>query len=234
MKIRFEFSKLGKARFLSHLDTARVFERAVRRSELPISYTQGFNPHPKIAFGPALPVGVAGKREYADMEFDRRIGVESTAAVLTEKMPSGFYVRKAVEISPDSAALSALIDYADYRVYCRFKDNITEAAIKRVISGYLKQEEIVVEKRTKKKTKNVDIRPGIFSLSGNSVGGNAAVFNMVLELSSSGNVKPMEVLESIDKFCQLPVEGRGVKILRKFLYAYRKGELLTPLNIVNA
>ncbi|NLC39201.1 MAG: DUF2344 domain-containing protein, partial [Clostridia bacterium] len=67
MLIRLEYSRCGTARFLSHLEMLRLFERSFRRASLPLAFSRGFNPHPKISFGPPLPVGVSGRREYLDV-----------------------------------------------------------------------------------------------------------------------------------------------------------------------
>jgi radical SAM-linked protein len=69
-RIRMKFSKTGRIRFLSHLDFMTLFHRAAVRAGVAIAFSQGFNPHPKISFGPALPVGMESESEYLDMETD--------------------------------------------------------------------------------------------------------------------------------------------------------------------
>ncbi|HHV65144.1 MAG TPA: DUF2344 domain-containing protein [Peptococcaceae bacterium] len=68
MKIRLAYTKKDQAKYIAHLDLARVFARALRRADIAVAFSEGFNPHPKIAFGPPLPVGVEGEKEYVDIE----------------------------------------------------------------------------------------------------------------------------------------------------------------------
>jgi len=70
MRIRFRYSKLGKIRFTSQRDVARMWERAIRRAHLPIAYTEGFSPRPQLSFGLALPTGAESLAEYLDMALD--------------------------------------------------------------------------------------------------------------------------------------------------------------------
>src|SRR5689334_18250150 len=71
MKVRIRFSKLGKVRFTSHRDVARMWERALRRAAVPVAYTEGFSPHPKLSFGLALSTGHESLGEYLDVDIDR-------------------------------------------------------------------------------------------------------------------------------------------------------------------
>ncbi|MFA4886471.1 MAG: TIGR03936 family radical SAM-associated protein, partial [Desulfotomaculaceae bacterium] len=86
-RYRIIYAKEGPARYISHLDLLRVFDRAARRGGLPVAYTQGFNPHPKMSFAAPLSVGTAGEAEFADMELTRDIPVADMESALAGSMP---------------------------------------------------------------------------------------------------------------------------------------------------
>src|SRR5205814_5818914 len=97
VRVRLRFSKLGKVRWTSHRDVARMWERAFRRVTLPLAYTQGFSPRPKVSFGLALPTGHESVAEYLDLELaaDATTDVDELPARLTPALPAGIDVQAA-------------------------------------------------------------------------------------------------------------------------------------------
>src|ERR1700685_4272752 len=98
-RVRFRFSKTGKIRFTSHRDVARMWERALRRSRLPVALSQGFSPHPLLSFGLALPTGCESHGEYLDARLDDAgpddVPYDALPAVLTPLLPDGVVVQAA-------------------------------------------------------------------------------------------------------------------------------------------
>src|ERR1019366_4314273 len=109
MRIRFRFAKLGKIRFTSQRDVARMWERALRRAELPLAYTEGFSPRPQLSFGLALPTGCESLAEYVDVALDatRGAGIEAASlpALLTPLLPEGIDVEEAVPVEKGPGSL---------------------------------------------------------------------------------------------------------------------------------
>ena len=102
MKLRVRATKIGKVRFTSHRDAARMWERALRRAGLPVAFTEGFTPRPKISFGLALPTGAESIAEYVDIELQRAVAaadvdLETLPARLSKALPTGFDVLVASE-----------------------------------------------------------------------------------------------------------------------------------------
>ncbi len=146
--VRVVFSKTGRARFISHLDLVRTMTRVVRRAEIPLWYTEGFNRHPYLTFAAPLSLGFEGLRESMDLRLEEDLPYDELVARLNAALPEGFEAISAAEAVHKVGALAA----ARYRL--RF-DCPPEK-----IKALLAQAEILVEKRTKKKTmKTLDIRP---------------------------------------------------------------------------
>lgn len=115
-KYRVAYAKIDVARFLSQLEVLRTFNRALRRSSLPLAYTQGFNPHPKVSYGPSLSVGMAGLNEYFDLELERPVHVEESVERLNLYLPQGLFVKAMAPLPPFASGLSRVIDCGWYRV----------------------------------------------------------------------------------------------------------------------
>lgn len=143
-RLRLCFRKVGRLRWLSHLEVLRALERSVRRSGLPYAVTQGFNPHMKVAFGPALPVGTAGEREYADVWVTRYTGAEQALAALSRSAPEDLAPFEATYVAERSASLTAALTIALYRIDIRGEEITSEqvhAALKaKVAAGTLSVE----------------------------------------------------------------------------------------------
>lgn len=114
-RLRVKYCKAEEIRFISHLDVTRCFQRGVRRIRLPVSYSEGFSPHPRMSFGPPLPLGVAGEAEYFDVLVDGRPGagwVES----LNHALPEGLRVLEGRVMPPQGPSLMTLLNAAEYRI----------------------------------------------------------------------------------------------------------------------
>src|SRR5437763_14020329 len=103
-KLRLRYAKRGRLRFTSHRDFARAFERALRRAAVPMAYSAGFSPHPRISYVGAAPTGAASEAEYLEIGLTRRADPESLQADLNAALPDGFTVLEAVTAGPGSLA----------------------------------------------------------------------------------------------------------------------------------
>ncbi len=116
--MRFRFSKIGELRYLSHRELMTVVARAVRRAEVPVLYSRGFHPSPRISFGPPLNVGVSGLREYFDMEL-QPVGVPANLAeTLNGVLPRGVEIKHAGMIRADEPSLQSFISRYEYEIIC--------------------------------------------------------------------------------------------------------------------
>jgi radical SAM-linked protein len=116
VRYRLRWAKRGKLRFVSHHDEALIFERSVRRAGLPIAYSKGFSPHPKIAFGSGLPVGFASEVELLDIRLTDTLAPEEVVATFNSGLPEGLEILAASPLEPGTASLGAAITAARYEV----------------------------------------------------------------------------------------------------------------------
>ena len=156
---RVKYRRGNEVMFLSHLDMLRMFERAMRRAEIPLVYTAGFNPRPKISYSPPLATGFTSDAEYFDVHYESPDYFD-IATHLSAELPQGVEILKVKSLFSKSKSLSALINRSGYSI--RF-DDITQNDLETRISTILGREEIIVERvrNGKKGKKQVNIRPFI-------------------------------------------------------------------------
>jgi len=205
---RIRYSKKGAAKYISHLDLLRTFERAGRRARLPLAFTKGFNPHPKISFAAPLSVGIAGEQEFADIELLEFISVEDLRRNLSLALPEGLEVLEARILNEVTSSLMAKVDRAVYRAEGEVSHRLNQERIEEVIGSFLDSSELWVERQGKKGAiRRQNIREGIFSMTG-SMQDHLLVLEMELKAGSSGNVRCEDVLESFCYTGAIPLKGR--------------------------
>src|SRR6185437_7952829 len=164
--VRIRFAKRGKVRFISHRDVARAFERAFRIEELPLAFTEGFSPRPKVSFGLALSVGHESDAEYLDVELTEPVDTESLPERLTPALPEGMPATGAVRLIERAPALQESITEVQYRVATVDGHGrpVPAAVLGAAVSGALASEVLNVARVRKGKESVDDIRPVLRSI----------------------------------------------------------------------
>jgi radical SAM family uncharacterized protein/radical SAM-linked protein len=169
-RIRFQFAKRKEVKFISHLDLLNAFTRAFRRAAIPIAYSHGFNPHPKISFGSVLPVGTISEAEFADVDLEAYMDPDDLIARANDQLPLGVELLEAQEIPLKEGSLMAQIDLASYIVvldtqYLRLDTGRANPRLNRgrvqhpassiqdLVSGILNMDHIWIERSRKTKKK---------------------------------------------------------------------------------
>ncbi len=200
--VRVFFSKTGSARYISHLDLNRTMIRALRRAQLPIWYTEGFNKHPYITFAAPLSLGYEGERETMDMRLNEALPMDEVVRRLEAVMPAGLHIVSAAPAVKKAGA----VDRAVYR--------ITVPCAADAIEAFLAQPTITVQKRTKKKTmKELDLAPVLAeAASVLEPAGESTRWQLSLPCNSTESVNPSLVLEALKAY--LAVEELPAAVCR--------------------
>src|SRR5512134_3230387 len=119
MRIRITFTKQGPLRYTGHLDLHRLWERAARRAELPLAYSQGFHPQPKLAIAAALPLGFSSRCEVLDMRLEHEVALDGLREKLQETLPTGIQVANVESVDEKLPALQTQVASAEYQVTLR-------------------------------------------------------------------------------------------------------------------
>jgi radical SAM-linked protein len=195
-KIRLKFRKMGEMRFLSHLELAHLFYRASKRADLPLCYSEGFHPMPRIVFATALPVGMESLTEIVDMEYEGKITSLEVMERLNQTLPPGIEILEAVEV-PLFFHLSSLPHPSVYWIPL---DHLLlkEEAIPKVKMILDKKEFFIHQERDGKK-RSVDIRPLIEKMEIKERSGEESQWGMelVLRRVTGRTAKPTEIVGAI-------------------------------------
>jgi radical SAM-linked protein len=158
-RVRLCYAKRGKLRFTSHRDVARAFERALRRAGLPMAYSQGYHPHPKVSWVGAAPTGAASEAEYVEIALVEHLDPETVRVQLDAALPDGLAVLEGVLAGP--GALAERIDASAWRIEVRGVDG---AQLRRAAGLLLAAPEALVERVSKDGLRSIDARAAIVSL----------------------------------------------------------------------
>ncbi len=193
-RLRITFGKAGPLRYTSNLDMAKIWERVLRRADLPLLYTRGFNTRPRISLAMPLPLGISSDCEILDISLRERL--DFCEASLREQLlavsPQGLSIAAITEVDPRSSSMQSRISSAEYRI--RFHDALERASLQRKVDELLCQETIIVERRRRRKRSVMDVRPLILSLEIDE----QADLLAHLSVGDRGNLRPDHLLVLLD------------------------------------
>lgn len=231
MKVRVKFKKFGPVRFIGHLDVMRFFQKAIRRAELDIAYSTGYSPHQIMSFAAPLGVGLESNGEYMDIELTTVTSSQDMITRLNAVSVPGIEVTSMKALPEGAGNAMASVAAASYTI--RFREGrAPEFDYKGKIEEFLSQEQIIIVKETKKSTLEVDLKPGIFEFKANEDGS----LYLFVDASSSGNIKPVTVIEKyVSTFGEI-LQENALLITREETYTNlakpNKKPRLVPLDAV--
>jgi radical SAM-linked protein len=190
-RLRITFTKGEAIKYSSHLDLVRAWERTLRRARLPVAYSRGFNPRPRLQLAAALPLGHTGSGEILDVWLEARVDVEGVAVVLGPVLPPGLTVHTVEEVDLRTQALQARIVSAEYRVAVEWEE--PAEAVERRIERVLQAAELHHERRGQ----HYDLRPLIEALWLERADGREAALGMRLAARPGATGRPGAVLDAL-------------------------------------
>ena len=192
-RFRVLFRKGERVRYISHLDVLRFWERAIRRAELPLSYSQGFTPHPKLAFASPLPLGFMSEAEVMDVTLDERIDPEDFRARLLPETTEDLSVVGISEIALSTLAPQAAILWADYRVDLVDAD---PELVRSAVEGFVECLDFPWTEEKKERSKTYNLRSAVALQDAAPVDGGMRL-TMRLQADATLTARPEQVLEAI-------------------------------------
>ncbi|MCI8668203.1 MAG: DUF2344 domain-containing protein [Lachnospiraceae bacterium] len=217
MKIRIKFSKTGTMKFIGHLDIMRYFQKAMRRSEVDIAYSEGFSPHQKMSFAAPLGVGLTSSGEYFDIEVHSTDSSAEMIRRINETMADGMEVLSYVQLPEDSKNAMSLVAAADYEVtFWKGRQPVPDVC--QCFSEFCSQQGIEILKKTKKSQQLVDIKPLILESGCSQHHEEYPVIFMKLSAGSVNNLKPELVMQAFYAFIGSEFDPFAIEVKRLELY----------------
>ncbi len=200
---RIRYRKVGPLRYISHLDLNVLFRRLLRRTQLPVELTGGYNPRLKVSFGPALSLGIEGWEEILDLYLKGRMETKQIKEMINRQSPNGFMALQVDEIDETGNALSKSLRWAFYLVElildpCLNNTNTNQSIkmIKHHISKFFNQKNILIQKQSIKGIKEIDLRPYIHKLEYRSQEQNHIIIRLIVDLQYKGSINPKFIVNS--------------------------------------
>lgn len=232
MKLRMQFTKEEPVRYISHLDLARAFERALRRAKLPLAMSEGFNPHIKVAYASALSVGVTSECEYIDIELCGSMPGELAIAALREQMPVGLSIVRNQIMNENPAALMKVVNMADYTMEVPLSRQVDRMWFQDQVELFLAAPEIMFTRSSPKGNRTLNIRPLIQELRVIQWSTAQVKFALRVHITDKGSVKPLEVLSTLVQRHDVSLQEDKAIIHRTGLWVFRNNNTLSPLDVI--
>ncbi|MDT8902250.1 TIGR03936 family radical SAM-associated protein [Anaeroselena agilis] len=228
-KYRLEITKGEEVRYVSHLDYMRSIERAVRRSKLPAAYSEGFNPHMKIAFASALSVGVASEAEYMDIELTHELDPAAMGEALARHLPPGIAVRRLRPVSARHAALMAVVNLAAYRISLPLPAAAAGPA-REAVSRFNAAAAVPYIKENPKGKREIDVKTYVSEVSATATA-DGMELALAVRITPTGSIKPAEVLKVLVDNFALPADPDAALVTRTGLFVADGTSRISPLDI---
>ncbi|MDG4866037.1 TIGR03936 family radical SAM-associated protein, partial [Streptomyces sp. T-3] len=229
-RIRLRYTKRGRLRFTSHRDFQRAFERALRRAEVPMAYSAGFTPHPKVSYANAAPTGTGSEAEYLEIALTAHRDPAKLRDLLDESLPTGLDITEAVE-----ARTSGLADRLQASVWDLRLDGVEVEEAARAVETFLAAQTVEVERRTKNGMRAFDARAAVADLQAlppsadRPVDGPCAILRLVVRHVTPA-VRPDDVLSGLRAVADLaPPVPAAVTRLAQGLFDEETGTVTDPL-----
>ena len=223
-RMRVRYAKRGRLRFTSHRDFSRAFERALVRARIPMAYSSGFNPHPRISYAGASPTGAASEAEYLEIGLAERVEADRLAADLDDALPDGLDVMEVVEAT--SGSLGERLEVSRWRIDLpgSAPDDVAPA-----VAAFLAATSVEVERMTKKGMRAFDSRAAVLALSATAYDAGTAL-EVVLRHTEPA-VRPDDVLSGLRHVGGLDAPGTALLTrLEQGPYDAASGAIGDPLS----
>ncbi|MFJ1731995.1 TIGR03936 family radical SAM-associated protein [Streptomyces sp. NPDC088254] len=229
-RIRLRYTKRGRLRFTSHRDFQRAFERALRRAEVPMAYSAGFTPHPKVSYANAAPTGTGSEAEYLEIALTEARDPQKLRELLDESMPDGLDIVEAVE-----ARTSGLADRLTASVWELRLDGVDPADTERAVAAFDTADTVEVQRRTKNGVRTFDARSAVVRLethlpqADRPIDQPCAILRLVVRHVTPA-VRPDDVLSGLRAVADLaPPVPAAVTRLAQGLFDEETGAVTDPL-----
>lgn len=200
-RVRLRYAKRDRMRFSSHRDFARAFERSLRRADVPMAYSAGFHPHPKISYVGAAPTGVGSEAEYVEIALAQRCDPEAVRAAIDGVLPEGLDITDAADVLDCPAgSLAEQIQASWWRLEFAPATGVTTAALAAAVAAFLGEQSVLVERLTKDGKRSLDAREPVVSAAVSEAetvnGPRHAILDMVVR-QVTPTVRPDDVLTAL-------------------------------------
>ncbi|MCL0053287.1 TIGR03936 family radical SAM-associated protein [Dehalococcoidales bacterium] len=192
LRLRIRFCRGEEIKFISHLDIIRLWQRALHRAGIPLAYSEGFSPHPRISLAAPLPVGVTSEAELMDIICTRWVSPHFFTSTVSQQLPPGIKIIKVQQIALNQPSLQSQVGFAEYKVELETEKD--QRQIESALTSLLSEKHLPWQHQRDTGTRSYDLRPLIDDLWLTSWHGGCCTIGMRLRCDSSGSGRPEQVI----------------------------------------
>ncbi len=194
-RLRLTFSRGDEVKYISHLDLMRTWSRVLRRAGIPLAYSEGYSPHPRISLAAPLPIGVTGDAELMDISLQKAVSPRFLIQTVRRELPAGIDVLQVQQIPPNSPSLQSQVRYAEYHV--AVASGKSEEEIHQAIASLLQAECLPWQHMRDTGPRRYDLRPLINDIWLIGVRNSTCLLDMRLRCGSQGTGRPEQVTAAL-------------------------------------
>ena len=225
MLLRTRFARRQPLRYISHLEIMTLFRRAFRRAELPVTYSQGYNPLINLSMGQPLSVGMTGGSEYYDLELKKEIKADDYVERVNNSLPSGIEILAAREVPSGVKSLQAVVNTAIYSFDMEFSSSSVKE--NKLLEEFLNLSEIkIIRHRRNKKDRELDLKPMIYDGEIKDTGR----WQFTVSTGSSGNVRWGEIIRALEERFENIKKIPVINVHRQGMYVKINKRLFAPFD----
>lgn len=208
----------------------RLFQRSFNKANIPIKYSEGFNPHPKFSIGAPLSLGIESNEEYMDIDLEY-MAVDEFIERMNGVLPKDIQIISGKYLEREES-LNSIIAWGEYEIQFQMNTKRDMEEVNEIVNNWLQKEEITITKVRKKKgqkiEKAINIKPFIKHIIVKGVGDNITI-NALLRTGSNGNLNPVDLMFALNRDNGLSIDLDEVRIKRIGLYAEKGDQIYKPL-----
>src|SRR6056297_101243 len=222
-RIRVRYEKKSRVKYLGHLEMIKVFERAFRRIGIPLKYTEGFNPHPKMSFALPSSVGFSSIGEYIDVEVTEAVRIGKFIEKMNSALPGGLKLIVGGYVDAKAKSLMSMVDYSEFEIDFPLDAEIDMDSIME-LEKILESGPIPARKRTKSgKIVEKNLKEDIHGYETVNFKNNRIVLKVLLSAGSRGNLNPLFLLKGLGEKTGWNIDPHNVDVLRIDLFSKAEG-----------
>ena len=230
--LRVKFNKKNYLKYIGHLDLLRLFQRTFNRAQIPVKYSEGFNPHPKFSIANPLSLGIESEEEYMDIDLVQKIDTEDFIKRMNDILPKDIQVLDAI-YPDDDKSISSQLSWALYEIKFDINKDLSLDEVKSIIENWLNEDEILISRLRKKGKRKVmkeeNIRPLIDKTQVLDKMGNEVILETFMRIGDGGNLRPFDFMEALSKNIELEMDLDSASLVRKALYIENGDRLYKPI-----
>lgn len=211
----------------------RLFQRAFSMANIPVTYTEGFNPHPRFSIASALSLGVSSEGEYMDIDLEEKIPVRNFIDDMNQVLPDNIRILDGKYID-DAKSISSLIRWGYYDIQFEIEnEGMTIEKLEKSMESFLSKESIIIKKEKRKRKsvfeREVNIKPQIGNVILKGTDNKTVKLKVLLKTGDSGNLKPIDFIKAFGEYTGIIIIDDSIKIHRLELYSEDQNKIVTPL-----